>query len=91
MNTELFSMNRFTIEKGGSERGELLDKFLERLNPPRVAAGFRKLSHGFLAKKLEGVPTDDLYAFYKECERAHSFSRWFWYKLRPNSYTHERT
>jgi hypothetical protein len=84
-------MSRFTVEKSSStERGMYYDMFLARLNPPRLAGGFNKLSPAFLAKKLQGIPTADLHAFYQQCERANNFSRYFWWALRPNTYTSDK-
>ena len=65
-----------------SEREELLDRFLSRLNPDRAEAGLKPLAPSALATLLTGVPTTDLYGFYKSCERARSFSRLFWHLLK---------
>lgn len=81
----LFSMDRFQVVKNnhGSQRGEMLDKFLARLNPPRIAEGFRPLTHGRLSQLLAHIPTEDLYAFHRSCEQANSYSRFFWWSLKP--------
>lgn len=64
-----------------SEREEVLQKFLERLNHSRKEAGIPPMSYGRLAKIFTGVPTSDLYPFYKTCEGARSFSRFFWWRV----------
>jgi hypothetical protein len=81
----LFDASRFQVVSNhkGSERGELLDKFLARLNPPRVAGNFKPLSHGRLSAILSHIPTDELYPFFRQCEGANSFSRFFWWSLKP--------
>ena len=66
-----------------SEREEMLVKFLKRLNGDRKADGLEALTPARLATILKGVPTGDLYGFYKSCERARSFTRLFWYLLKP--------
>ena len=68
----LFSMDRFKVVKGnrGSNRGMWLDKFLERLNPLRQAQGYRPYTHARIAMMLAHIPTDDLPAFYSQCEKS---------------------
>lgn len=65
-------MERFTVVQGnkGSNRGMWLDKFLERLNPTRVAQGYKPYNHARIGMMLAHVPTDDLAGFYKQCEQA---------------------
>jgi len=72
----------FTIKKGGSERGEMLDKFLARLNPEREEKGYRGMSHAGISTVLQKIPTDDLYAFYQDCDRAKKFGAHFWWALK---------
>jgi hypothetical protein len=48
--------------KRATERGDLLDIFLARLNPPRKSAGYRPLTHARLAYRLTGIKTADLYS-----------------------------
>ena len=71
-----------TAAKPRNEREEMLDKFLSRLNPPRLKDGIPALSYGRLARIFEKVPTTDLYPFFKECEQARNFSGLFWYKVK---------
>ena len=60
-----------------------MDSFMVRLNWQRVADGFRPMSHSRLGKVLERIPTGDLYAFYRKCDGAKNFSRYFWWALKP--------
>lgn len=55
---DLFGAYRIVPKKGGSERGEFLKKFSEKTGKPIK----------YIAFKLTGVPTTDLYAFDKKCE-----------------------
>lgn len=78
-------MERFSVvEKNrGSQRGEMLDKFLERLNPSRIAAGYKPLSHARIATMLSHIPTDYLFAFYRQCETSQlPFSAYFHWSLK---------
>lgn len=66
-----------------NERDEQLELFLARLNAARITDGIPKMTYGRLVKALEGIPTGDLYAFYKQCDGARNFSRFFWWSLKP--------
>lgn len=68
--------------KATSERAEILEKFLNRLNPGRVQAGYKPYTPARLGMMLAHVPTKDLYPFYRECESAQHFSKLFHWKLR---------
>lgn len=83
----LFDTSRFTVAPTrGSERGELLDKFLERLNPAMVAKGYRPYTHARLSAKLAHIPTEQLYPFFKDCERAGiPFGAYFHWSLKPKN------
>jgi hypothetical protein len=81
--TEKFRPRARLKNQPRNEREELLDRFLSRLNPPRVDNGFKTMSHARIAKVLEKVPTADLHAFYRQCDGADSFSRLFWFKVKP--------
>ena len=73
--------------KRSSERGDLLDTFLSRLNPSRKAAGYRPLSYGRLAYLLTGIKTTDLYALQSKCadaeRRGYPWSAIFWKEITP--------
>jgi len=43
-----------------TERGDLLDGFLARLNPSRAKAGYPPITRGRLNYLLAGIPTADL-------------------------------
>ena len=75
-------------EKSGqprSERDELLDAFLSRLNPDRLKDGYQPYTHAHLAKKLKaaGYTDADYYGLFNSCERARSFGRLFAHLTKP--------
>ena len=92
MKTPAFDMTRFAVAKTrGSERGELLDRFLERLNPSRTASGFPPLSIKRMAFMLSHIPTDELHAFYRQCETYNGpFSKAFFGALKVRKETQTR-
>lgn len=63
-------------------REEQLTLFLDRINPARRSDGLKPISYSRLAKVLEGIPTEDLHPFYKQCDQAKNFSRFFWWSLK---------
>jgi hypothetical protein len=68
-----------------SERDELLSKFLShdlKLRDHKTKQ-LRPITDRELAIKLSHIPTGDLHAFYKQCENARSFGRYFWWALKP--------
>jgi hypothetical protein len=58
------------IKAAASERGEIFDTILSRINPNRVRQGYKPLTHGRLAYLLTGIPTKDLYALVSKCDDA---------------------
>jgi len=67
-----------------SERAELISKFEKRLNPPRIEAGMKPLSAGFISMKMaqSKLSTQDLYWFYRYCDDAKNFSSCWWWSLK---------
>lgn len=82
--SEAFSMERFQMPttKANSERAEVIEKFLNRINPGRTAAGYKPITPARIGIMLAHVPTPDLHAFYKECDQANNFGALFHWKLR---------
>ncbi len=70
-----------------TERGDLYDSILSRLNPSRARGGYKPLTHGRLAYLLTGIPTKDLYALISKCDdaerRGFPWSAIFWKEIRP--------
>ena len=85
MDLSLYKLPKIVKRQSGeprSERDEMLDKFLARLNHTRVAAGFAKLSPSRVAKMLKGMDHRDMLILYKECDQAQSFGGLFWFKVK---------
>lgn len=71
-----------------SERGELLCYFRNTVNAGRKAEGYSELPIGFYVKKLQGIPTPDLYALKSKMvdgeRRGTSAGAIFFLELKPN-------
>lgn len=69
-----------------TERGELMREFIENVNAERDKI-FKPITYGRMGKLLEGIPTNDLYTFLSMCkdrkQRNGSFSKFFWWALKP--------
>jgi hypothetical protein len=87
MNRITADLSRFQVVQGnrGSARGDILDRFLERLNPSRVAAGYKPYTHARLSLMLQHIKgADELHAFYEQCDKAGiPFSAYFHWALKP--------
>lgn len=84
----LFGEKRFVPPKRHrSERGDIMDAILARLNPPRAKEGRRPVTHKRLGFLLAGVPTKDLYALVSKCadaeRRGVPWGAAFWTEIRP--------
>lgn len=64
-----------------TQREELLDKFLSRLNTDRVKAGYQPLTFPRLARMLKGFSDHQLHTLYRECETGRSFGALLKWKL----------
>jgi hypothetical protein len=73
--------------RGGSERGDLMQYFMERLNPSRRRDGFPPLTYPRMGKILQGLTLPDLYYLKSICDDAKSFSKTFWYQLDAKKHT----
>jgi hypothetical protein len=75
-----FDMSRYTTPKtkATSERGELLEKFVKRLQANSGA--YRPMSKARICMYMAYIDTDDLDYFYKKlCEAKNFGSLWSWY------------
>lgn len=68
--------------KARNPREELIEKFRTKLNLDRAGTSYKPLSYVIVLKKLEHISDEGLYHFYKDCERAKHFSKYFFYKLK---------
>lgn len=83
MQTELFQKYQATQPVLiRSERDEILQKFIDRLNQARIGTKYKPLSGRAVAIKVSHIPTSDLHAFYRQCEQAKSFSAYFFWALK---------
>lgn len=69
-----------------SERDELIQKFLDRINPGRERAGYKpytaKVLLGRIARAKIDTSAPSLYALYNQCDKADSFSKLFEWKMK---------
>lgn len=65
-----------------SERGELIGLFLERLNNDRLGSKYKPLTAARVGMMLRFLKTPDLRAFFRECEYAGNFSKFFWWRFK---------
>lgn len=67
-----------------TEYSEIVQKFLDELNPSRVLKGLPPVTYpimGFHLKRAR-MSLKSLYPFYEECRRAKNFSAYFWWYLK---------
>ncbi|MBK3666162.1 hypothetical protein JJE66_33695 [Bradyrhizobium diazoefficiens] len=70
-----------------TERGELFDKILIRLNVARIKAGYKPITHKRFGYMLTKIPTKDLYALISRCDdaerRGYPWSAIFYKEIKP--------
>jgi hypothetical protein len=76
-------------KKRDTERGELMQFFMLRLNQARLRDGLPKLTMPRMGKVLEAIPTKDLYYLKTVCMQAKDFSKKFWWEINPKNHTPE--
>ncbi len=69
-----------------TERGEMMQYFLDRINPDRIATGRKPYTMGRMGKMLEAIPTKDLYALKSRCDKAKTFGSTFHFELNPQKF-----
>jgi hypothetical protein len=69
-----------------TERGELMQYFMEKLNRARVRDGIPPLSMPRMGKILQLIPTRDLYYLKSVCDSANDFSKKFWWEVSPKKH-----
>lgn len=70
-----------------TERGELMEYFLTRLNAARVRDGLAPMTMGRMGRVLVAIPTKDLYYLKSICDQAKDFSKKFWWEVNPKKHT----
>ena len=73
-----------------TERGELMQYFMERLNRSRGQGGLPLLTMSRMGRVLVAIPTKDLYYLRSVCDDAEvragnidAFSKKFWWEVKP--------
>lgn len=69
-----------------TERGELMQYFLDKLNYSRRKDGLPKLTMGRMGRILVAIPTKDLYYLKSVCDQAPNFSKKFWWEVDPKKH-----
>jgi hypothetical protein len=73
--------------KRHTERGDLFDTILSRLNPDRAKKKLPPMTHKRLGYLLTGVPTKDIYSLLSKCDdaerRGYNWGAIFWTEIRP--------
>jgi hypothetical protein len=83
----LFANRPQQPRKATSERGELLKMFLRKLTPHWDAKRFGKLTIPRIARKLEGIPTKDLYYLDRVCEDSKNYAKRFFWEINPSKHS----
>lgn len=80
----LFTGFKFEAKKTRrSKRGDLLDAFIEQLEPAYSEFTGNKMTHARLSRvfAIKKIGTEEMYWLYQECKKASHFSKLFWYKM----------
>ncbi|MBX4192015.1 hypothetical protein KW798_00830 [Candidatus Parcubacteria bacterium] len=72
-----------------TERGEMMQYFLEVLNRSRVRDGLPPLTMPRMGRILQAIPTKDLYYLKRVCDDAKEFSKKFWWEVNPKKHKAE--
>lgn len=87
--TSLLQNYTFTpVKSRRSERGDLLDYFLEKINLSRVGTNFKPMTKSGMAYLLSVYTTEQLYHLRFKCDKASNFAKCFWWysKCLPDKY-----
>jgi hypothetical protein len=80
---------RLSKPRRRTERGDLFDTILSRLNPSRARKGLPPVTYSRLGYLLTDVPTKDLYALISRCDdaerRRYPWSAIFWKEIKPQT------
>jgi hypothetical protein len=72
------------------ERGELLKEFLRNILPSWDAKRYGKMTIPRLARKLQGIPTKDLYYIDRVCKDSKNYSKRFFWEIDPKKHQQDR-
>lgn len=79
-----------------TERGELMEYFMRKLNYARVRDGMLALTMARMGRTLVAIPTKDLYYLKSVCDDADkrggidAFSKKFWWEVKPRKEEDEK-
>jgi hypothetical protein len=82
MNIDTAYTDKFKKPTARGPRDELILKFLDRINPAREKATFKPYSYQALAARLKRLKEPELFALYKQCTEARSFTALFEWTLK---------
>lgn len=77
---------RTSKKERATERGELMQYFLDRLNRERARDGYAPLTLPRMGRILQVIPTKDLYYLKSVCDTASDFSKKFWWEVNPKKH-----
>lgn len=69
-----------------TERGELMQYFLGKLNAARARDDLASMSIARMGRVLVAIPTQDLYYLKSVCDQASDFSKKFWWEVNPKKH-----
>lgn len=69
-----------------TERGELMEYFVKKLNVSRKEDGIPPITMPRMGRVLQGIPTKDLYYLKSVCDDAPNFSKKFWWEVNPEKH-----
>jgi len=76
-------ITQFQIEeKRTSHHADLLERFAQRLNPARIAAGYKAYSYARIAMLLQNLTYDMREQLYTKCEKSSNFGKTFNYLVK---------
>jgi hypothetical protein len=79
-----------------TERGELMQYFMQKLNRARLRDGMPALTMGRMGRTLVAIPTPDLYYLKSVCDDADkrggldAFCKKFWWEVKPRKEEKEK-
>ncbi len=69
-----------------TERGDMMEYFLEKLNRSRKYAGLQPMNMPRMGRLLVAIPTQDLYYLKSVCDQSKDFSKKFWWEVNPKKH-----
>lgn len=70
------------MQRGASERQELIQRFTDKINAERIGTKWKPATWGQINGLVRHLKEQDLYWLYGQCEKSESFSKKFFGVLR---------